>query len=200
MKFEDYIKMENNDRVFLTGDLSLRDAAESAKRLGYKYFMGNNGIKMNTESVLHDLWGPPAVKKQVYIAGSLRNNAIVNIHKWIEENTNWTVFSDWKAAHPDGDDAWRDYEKSLGYSFKQALKRPAAQNIFQFDKKHIDASDAMVLVLPAGKSGHLELGYAVGKGKKTAILLEQEDPERWDIMYQFSTVVSSMMELKEFLG
>jgi hypothetical protein len=40
--------------------------------------------------------------------------------------------------------------------------------------------------MPAGKSGHLELGYMLGQGKRGYVLFDKE-PERWDIMYQFAT-------------
>ena len=46
----------------------------------------------------------------------------------------------------------------------------------------------MVLVCPAGKSGHLEFGYAIGRGTPGLILLD--DPERWDVMYQFADGVT----------
>jgi nucleoside 2-deoxyribosyltransferase len=40
--------------------------------------------------------------------------------------------------------------------------------------------------MPAGKSGHLELGYMVGCGKPGYILFDKE-PERLDQMVQFAT-------------
>jgi nucleoside 2-deoxyribosyltransferase len=49
-------------------------------------------------------------------------------------------------------------------------------------------------VMPAGKSGHIELGYAVGQGKPGYILLEKE-PERWDLMYAFATKIFYHIEL-----
>ena len=54
-------------------------------------------------------------------------------------------------------------------------------NIVAYDKKWIDWSDTAVLLLPAGRSGHLELGYALGTGKSTHVIMD--DPERWDVMY-----------------
>ena len=39
--------------------------------------------------------------------------------------------------------------------------------------------------MPCGKSGHLELGYFLGSGKRGYILFDGE-PERWDVMYQFA--------------
>jgi hypothetical protein len=39
--------------------------------------------------------------------------------------------------------------------------------------------------MPAGKSGHLELGYAIGSGKRGFVCFDQE-PDRWDVMYRFA--------------
>jgi len=104
------------------------------------------------------------------------------------------VFADWYAAGPNADDCWRDYERSQGYDFEEALRRPAAQNVFEFDKRHLLASDAVVLLCPAGKSGFLELGWSLGRGTPGYILLD--NPERWDVMFQFATgVFSSLNDL-----
>jgi hypothetical protein len=48
-------------------------------------------------------------------------------------------------------------------------------------------------VYPAGKSGHLELGYAIGAGKPGFILLEGE-PDRFDVMLNFATGVFDKKE------
>jgi hypothetical protein len=127
-------------------------------------------------------------KKLVYLIGSLRNPNIVALANSIEAALPVRVFDDWQCAGEHADDAWRDHEKARGHTYIEALKRPAAQHVFQFDKKWIDLSVAVVLVCPAGKSGHLEFGYAIGRGKPGFILLD--DPERWDVMYQFATGVT----------
>ena len=44
------------------------------------------------------------------------------------------------------------------------------------------------MIMPAGKSGHLELGYTIGKGKPGFILFDEE-PERFDVMTQFATKI-----------
>lgn len=99
-----------------------------------------------------------------------------------------TVFDDWFSGGPEADDCWRTYEKDRGHGIAEAVKGPAAQNIFQYDRRHILESDAYVLVLPAGRSGHLELGFAVGSGKRGYILMD-EDPDRYDVMYAFADQV-----------
>jgi hypothetical protein len=123
--------------------------------------------------------------KKLYIAGSLRNPAIPKVAQAIRSNVNIEVFDDWFAVGPDADDHWRDYEKAKGSNFIQALGGHSATHVFEFDKRNLDDSDGLLLVLPAGKSAHLELGFMRGQNKWTGILLESADPERWDVMYQF---------------
>lgn len=130
---------------------------------------------------------------KLYIIGSLRNAAIPSIANMIRdmvrnsECPDLVVFDDWYSAGPEADDHWKKYEQEKGHSYIEALSGAAARNVFQFDKRNIDESDGVVLVLPAGRSGHLELGYSVGCGKKTFILID--DPERWDVMYQFASEI-----------
>lgn len=121
---------------------------------------------------------------KIYLIGSLRNNLIPEIAIKIR-NAGFDVFDDWYAPGPEADDYWKSYELVRGRNYLEALEGHAAKQIFDFDKKHLDAAAAAVLVLPCGKSGHLELGYTIGRGKPGFILLDE--PDRWDVMYQFAT-------------
>ena len=133
----------------------------------------------------------------IYLIGSLRNPKIIETAEKLRA-AGHEVFDDWYAAGPEADDYWRDYEKAKGHTYKQGLQGYAAKNVYNFDKHHLDRNDMAVLVLPAGKSGHLELGYVIGSGKPGYILLD--DPERWDVMYQFAKgVFYSVEELIEEL-
>jgi nucleoside 2-deoxyribosyltransferase len=125
---------------------------------------------------------------RIYLAGSLRNPAMPSIRDALAEACSMPVFMDWYAAGPHADDHWKEYYDNMGLSYPEALRMPASLNTFWFDKKNIDVSACMVLALPAGKSGHLELGYHLGKGRPGFILLEEEN-DRWDVMYQFATGV-----------
>ena len=131
--------------------------------------------------------------KYVYLIGSLRNAEVGELGNYIRAS-GINVFDDWLAAGPEADDKWKEYEVARGRSYEEALKGEAARNVFQFDKRHLDAASAVVLVLPAGKSGHLELGYSIGRGKRTAILLDPNADPRWDVMYQFADQVFSSKE------
>lgn len=118
--------------------------------------------------------------------GSLRNPQIPEIGNRLRAE-GFDVFDDWFAAGEIADDRWRDYEKARGHSYIEALDGLAAHHVYDFDHTHLNRATAGVLVLPCGKSGHLELGYLIGQGKPGYILLD--NPERWDIMYRFATGV-----------
>jgi len=137
-------------------------------------------------------------KKQIYIIGSLRNEKIPHIAKQLRE-LGFDVFDDWFSPGPEADEFWRKYEQVRGSTYKQALSNWAGKHVFEFDKFHIDRSQIGVLIMPAGKSGHLELGYMIGQGKPGFIFFEEE-PERWDVMHQFATEICvTMDELKKEL-
>lgn len=137
--------------------------------------------------------------KSIYLIGSLRNPDIPKIAASLR-SADWEVFDDWHAAGPHADDCWRDYEQARGHNYKEALAGWAARHVFDFDLHHLNRCDMAVLCLPAGKSGHLELGYCAGLGKPTFILMDGE-PERFDVMYQFASggVAYSVDALKELL-
>ena len=138
------------------------------------------------------------MKKSLYVIGSLKNENIPIIGNELRE-MGFDVFDDWWSPGPEADDFWRNHQKIKNLTYGQALKGYAAKHIFEFDKSHLDRCDISVLVMPAGKSCHLELGYMVGKGKKCYVLFDKE-PDRWDIMYGFATdVFFRLDELKKEL-
>ena len=128
----------------------------------------------------------------IYLIGSLRNPEIPKIANRLREH-GLEVFDDWYAAGEHADDAWRDYELARGHNFREALQGHAARNVFEFDKRHIARASAAILACPAGKSGHLELGVVLGSGRPGYILLDG-NPERFDVMYQFATLVTDNLD------
>lgn len=62
--------------------------------------------------------------------------------------------------------------------FMLAMESSIARSGFDRDKTALDLADTCVLLLPCGKSAHLEAGYAIGRGKPTLIVLAgQTEPE-----------------------
>ena len=128
----------------------------------------------------------------IYLIGSLRNPQIPKIATRLRTE-GFDVFDDWYAAGPEADDKWMEYEKARGHDFAQALQGYAAKHVYRFDLHHLNRADMGLLVLPAGKSGHLELGYLIGRGKPGYILLDKE-PDRYDVMYCFASGVFSKID------
>lgn len=131
--------------------------------------------------------------KTVYLIGSLRNPAIPALGNALRQRR-YDVFDDWHAAGPVADDEWQRYEQERGRTYAQAINGHAAAHVFAFDKHHLDRADMGILVMPAGKSAHLELGYLAGQKKRVFILFD-EVPKRWDIMVKFAEVFFSQKEL-----
>lgn len=123
----------------------------------------------------------------IYLIGSLRNPEIPLIGNRLRQS-GFEIFDDWFAGGKIADDEWRDYEILRGHSYQEALEGYAAEHVFEYDKFHLNRADGCVLAMPAGKSSHIELGYMLGQNKPGWVLFDQI-PERYDVMFKFSTKV-----------
>jgi hypothetical protein len=140
------------------------------------------------------------VSRRIYVIGSLRNPELIETSSALRGHGH-EVFDNWHAVGPEADDHWRDYHHKRGHTMLEALRSPEAVHTYELDRRWLEWCDTTVLVLPAGRSAHMELGWAAGAGKDTFVLLETEDPERWDVMYQFATgVYADFAELLEVLA
>jgi hypothetical protein len=120
----------------------------------------------------------------IYLIGSLRNPNIPTIGNELRQRLKIDVFDDWHAGGPEADDQWQRYERERGHNYREAITGRHAAEIFDIDFRFLNSATCGVLVMPAGRSGHLELGYLRGQGKPVYILFDAE-PERFDLMYRF---------------
>lgn len=120
----------------------------------------------------------------IYLIGSLRNTRVPELAIELRKHGH-EVFDDWYSAGPEADDYWQKHAKQRGETYHDALHGYHAEDVFLFDKRHLDRCDTVVLLMPAGKSGHLELGYAIGSGKRGFVCFDTE-PDRFDVMYRFA--------------
>jgi len=73
------------------------------------------------------------------------------------------------------DPAWKQW---TAQQYIAALDHPAAVAGYASDFGAMRGSDMCILVLPCGRSAHLELGWMAGQGKRTAVLTRDgEEPE-----------------------
>lgn len=76
--------------------------------------------------------------------------------------------------------------------FREALEHPNAVEGLERDESALRSADATVLVMPCGRSAHLELGVAIGLGQRTAILLPREsEPE---LMYGLAGCIAMSVD------
>jgi hypothetical protein len=85
-------------------------------------------------------------------------------------------------------------------TYLQGLKHHRAVEGFDSDFTALQKADTVILVLPCNRSAHLELGYAVGQGKRTAVLLT-ERPVVPELMYLMCDYIApSLFDLLGWLG
>lgn len=139
---------------------------------------------------------------KIYVASSWRNKyqpAVVHDLAMAEH----TVY-DFRRPEPGNDGfAWSainaDWERWSPASFRKALESPIAVDGFNLDANALRWCEACVLVLPCGRSAHLELGWAAGAGKRT-IVYAPELPEP-ELMYLLTGGIAlTMKEVLDWLG
>lgn len=108
----------------------------------------------------------------------------------------------WKEVGGDGESA--PGETPVGKdlvdteTYARMLAHPRAREGFSNDFSAMQRADAIVLVLPCGKSAHLELGWAVGAGKRTAILTQE--PIEPELMYLMVDLITpDLTEIMDWL-
>ncbi len=69
---------------------------------------------------------------------------------------------------------WQTWTPS---QYVDALQHDDAIAAFESDMDGLEEADAVVMVQPCGVSAALELGYAVGAGKHTAVLFSPGEPD-----------------------
>ena len=138
-------------------------------------------------------------KYEFFIAGRTRNKE--NILKICD------LFDKYKITYycflKDEDD-WGYGNKNQTPEEKQqefeslSLKSDIVLKLFKKDLEGEKNSNNLLLVLPAGKSGHMEAGIAYGLGKKCYAIGEYEAT---DTLYNiFEEIFSDEKELEDFLG
>lgn len=92
----------------------------------------------------------------------------------------------------------KDMEEKMEVFENLGLKSPVVLNIFEQDLANEKASRNLLLVLPAGKSAHIESGIAYGMGKKCYAIGEFDAT---DSLYNiFEEIFDDEIELENFLN
>jgi len=79
-------------------------------------------------------------------------------------------------------------EELLQYDALTFLNDHRVQRAFNEDKRWLDWADTVIMVMPCGRSSHLEAGYAKGQGKRLYIYGDFQKGE-FDVMYGFADML-----------
>ncbi len=129
------------------------------------------------------------VSRRIYVASSWRNDLQQEVVRRLRV-AGFEVY-DFKNPKP-GDNGfhwseieerWQDWTPS---EYRRALSHPIAERGFASDWNAMEWADTAVLVLPCGRSAHIEAGYFVGARKKLIILLAPGEPE---LMYKMTPLI-----------
>lgn len=136
---------------------------------------------------------------RIYVASSWRNPLQPSVVGVLRANGHEVY--DFRNPSPGNEGfSWREiapeWERWTPTQYREALKHPIAARGYGYDIEALRACDACVLVLPSGRSASWEFGYAMGQGKRGAVvMLESCEPE---LMYREAEIVTTWAELISF--
>lgn len=129
---------------------------------------------------------------RIYVASSWRNNTQPAVVRHLRKEGH--AVYDFKAPPGRTGFSWSDVgldTKATNIRFedyKSALEHPVAAAGYLSDMRAMEWADTCVLVLPCGRSAHLEAGWFAGRGKRLMILTRDgEEPELMALMANLIT-------------
>jgi hypothetical protein len=138
---------------------------------------------------------------RIYVASSWRNNFQTEVVQTLRA-AGHDVYDFKNPPHGLGGFSWSDIDQdwkewSPSEYRNELLNSPVAAHGFMTDKRAMEWADTCVLVMPCGRSAHLELGWMAGAGKRAIILLSDGEPELMnllatDICLSLDEVVSAL--------
>ena len=139
------------------------------------------------------------MNKEFFIAGKTRNkeNILKICDIFDKYNISYYCFlKNEDTMNSYGEEGQSEEEKMAVFESLD-LKSDVVLNIFNQDLDNEKACKNLLLVLPAGKAGHIEAGIAYGMGKKCYAIGEFDAT---DSLYNiFETIFKDNNELDEFL-
>jgi len=142
-------------------------------------------------------------RRRIYLASSWRNPAQPELVGWLRawghevydfrNPPNGVAGFAWSEIDPD----WKNWTAEA--YIRNLTTHPIAARGYVTDFRGMEWADTCVLLLPCGRSAHLEAGWFAGRGKRLVILTRNgEEPELMALMANH--IVSDLDGLADALG
>jgi hypothetical protein len=138
------------------------------------------------------------MSRKIYVASSWRNTSQQEVVTWLRSRGHQV----YDFRNPEGatgfawgelDPRWKGWDAQ---SYRHMLLgSPRAAQGFMSDFRAMQWCDTCLLVLPCGRSAHLELGWCAGRGKRTIIMLRDgEEPELMNLLADHLVITNSELQ------
>jgi hypothetical protein len=134
---------------------------------------------------------------KLYVASSWKNNYYDALIRYLVRH-GYEVYDfkadaaafNWRDLDPD----WQNWTPER---FREVLKTPEAQRGFLADSNAMEWAEAGLLVLPAGRSAHLEAGWLMGRDKPVIIyapnpICDACQHKSWDFTPELMYLLSAL--------
>lgn len=136
-------------------------------------------------------------RRRIYVASSWKNSLHPRIIRELRAEGHRVY--DYRETNFHFSDVSQLSRPWSGYFLSRVLEHTYSRDAFTTDFNELKQAEATLLLLPSGRSAHLELGYAVGVGQRTAILMQEPDePELMYSMLSCKTILESIADVLEW--
>jgi hypothetical protein len=130
---------------------------------------------------------------KVYIASSVKNHSKVVWWTHLLRTNGHLVFS-FIEQGPNTVNYGLDFPDLKCLNVTDFLKHPTVSDAFNRDKFGLQWAETILLLLPAGRSAHLEAGYALGLGKRLYVFQSKWPAGDLELMYNLADGLYSRPE------
>lgn len=130
--------------------------------------------------------------RKIYLASSWRNNAYPSLLYLLRDQGHEVYdFKDPSASFywANVDHNWKNW--SAEEAWTKLNNNEEAIKGFERDAKAVASCDTLVLVMPCGRSAHVEMGVAVGLEKDVAIFVPPAEKFEAELMHKYANFMTS---------
>ena len=144
------------------------------------------------------------MKHKIYLASSWRNRYQPGLVQLLRSASGGHEVYDFRNPAPGNSGfSWSEIDPEWSASggwdaskYRAGLSSPIAEKGFQMDMGALENADIVVLLLPSGRSAHVEAAYHKGKGG--VVIVHSPEPCEPELMYKMFNAITETDE--ELLG